>query len=824
MIRSAEPMAQFPAEAPEQNSSSNIYRIAWQRKSLIILALVIALVLGSLYYANSPPVYQSSCKLLVIRKTPTMIAADNSVTSFVEDYLTTHTQLLQSPYIIRRAVEAKDLKNLSMFAGMDQAAIEQSVANGLQVTRDTANNPNYGYSRGSSILALTFKGGESFECQKVLDAVIFAYKDYLDRTYSDKSTQVYEHLKNAENLLGNKIQVLQKEQLEFVAKNPLLDVRGTDVGVGRLQKRAHIENAINDTEIKARNLRIRIETIEKALREGNAQSAMLLLAMEYTRSYGDSMKQNVALDINNKIFNLEQEKLLLENEFGPKHPNYLALEKRIKNLKDYGASQKLDTKKLLDNPLAADEKDKQFNLDENPLVSSLGAQKLEVANMENALKYWRQEWDNLVLTSRQEAPLELQYRNYEQNLQDYREQLKAISSALRSYDLSKTTGGIEAQVIFPPGVGNKVEPKPVTVFALASMLGLIAGFGLAYLADVTDKSFRSPEEIRRRLNLPVLGHIPSLLSEEEERAKADGVAGPDPILVTYYKSKSRKAEVFRAVRTALYFNTRGEGHKVIQITSPNMGDGKTTLSTNLAVSIAQSGKRIILIDADFRRPRIHKIFGAGNDLGFTSVLTGQCELREAIQPSSVPGLSLLSSGPIPPNPAELLTSPRFKELIDELREQYDFVIIDTPPLLVVTDPCVVAPRVDGVLLCIRVAKNGRPVAERAREVLVSLGANVLGVVVNGISLFGQGYGYGYSYGYQYGQYDYGSQYQYKYDYYDRYYGPYDDYYNDRDEDGNVRKAAPALGAAATDQAPAAAAAPADAEGKPGWLNRMFGKK
>src|SRR5262249_37049187 len=153
-----------------------------------------------------------------------------------------------------------------------------------------------------------------------------------------------------------------------------------------------------------------------------------------------------------------------------------------------------------------------------------------------------------------------------------------------------------------------------------------------------------------------------------------------------------------------------------------------TLAANLAVSIAQSGKRALLIDADFRRPRQHKIFGLSAQTGLCMALAGEAELADAVQECGVDGLSVLPCGPLPPNPAELLTAPRFKEMLDSLREAYDFVLVDTPPLLAVTDASVVAPRVDGVLLTIRVSKNGRPRAERAKEILNTLGANVFGVV------------------------------------------------------------------------------------------------
>src|SRR5262249_50834335 len=140
-------------------------------------------------------------------------------------------------------------------------------------------------------------------------------------------------------------------------------------------------------------------------------------------------------------------------------------------------------------------------------------------------------------------------------------------------------------------------------------LGLLAGVGLGYLAESSDKSFRTPQEIRRRLGLPVVGHIPTLVGDAEAARKVQaGQDVLDPLLCSHYRPKSVEAEAYRAVRTSLYFSTQGEGHKVIQVTSPDMGDGKSTLIANLAISIAQSGKKVLLIDGDCRRPRLHKIF------------------------------------------------------------------------------------------------------------------------------------------------------------------------------------------------------------------------
>jgi succinoglycan biosynthesis transport protein ExoP len=260
--------------------------------------------------------------------------------------------------------------------------------------------------------------------------------------------------------------------------------------------------------------------------------------------------------------------------------------------------------------------------------------------------------------------------------------------------------------------------------------------------------------VRRRLGLPVVGSVPRLAPADRAVRQATLGGVLDPLLCTVYSPRSMAAEAYRGVRTALYFNTRGEGRQVIQVTSPASGDGKSTTAANLAVSIAQSGKRVLLVDADMRKPRQHKIFGLRSETGLSLLVLGEVDVEAAVQASGVPNLSVLAAGPLPPNPAELLTSPRFKEALDQFRGIYDFVIVDTPPLLAVTDPSVVAPRVDSVLLTIRMTKNARTEAERARQVLIGLGATILGVVVNGVDhrAGGSAYGYGrYGYGYGYGE-------------------------------------------------------------------------
>ena len=346
--------------------------------------------------------------------------------------------------------------------------------------------------------------------------------------------------------------------------------------------------------------------------------------------------------------------------------------------------------------------------------------------------------DEMLVSSRSEARQLSKFEWEEEQLRAETKRLDELYDTtilhLKEINLVRDAGGFEAQILARPGNGNKVAPLAWQILPVGCLLGLLGGFGLAYLAELSDKSFRNPEEIRRRLGLHIVGHIPLLQPDPVATEKiATGQDTLNPYLCVYHRPKSIGAEAYRSVRTALYFSTQGIGHSVIQITSPETGDGKSTLAANLALSIAQSGKRTLLIDADLRRPQVHKLFALRTGAGLADVLGGQQIWRAAVQESPMPGLSLLPAGPLPPNPAELLTSPRFADLLEVLRGEYDFVLVDTPPLLAVTDPCVVAPRVDGVLLTIRLSRNCIPQAERARQILTTLGVNTVGVVVNGVS-------------------------------------------------------------------------------------------
>jgi len=702
-------------------------RLIWRHFWLLVLGVVVGGVVGAFYYARATPIYQSSTQVLVVKKTqeplPTSVNGMGMV--HTEDYLSTHQTLIRSPLIVGNAVQQANLANLPSFAGRGDPTGE--IIASLKISRETNNG------QPTSILNLSFRGLRAEDTAVVLTAIVESYRRFLNNSYKNVAEETVHLISEANRILEEKLAKKQKEYNDFLAQKPGL-LKSKD-GLSAVQERLmSLESKRSALLLQAVEIQGRLMALERAVKDSRFNRAELLAMIDRASERSGRRDSNGSMTMDERLMTLEmQEKSLLE-DYGPDHPQVRSIRDQLALVRAWMRRSAKDA-----------EKDDGMGID--PVKTYIQSLKLELENTRIAAETLGR---LLQEEQRKAGPLLSDEKKAEAYLTEIETSKQLFNTVRKRLDevsiLKDFAGGYEAELIAPPQVGVKVAPRPLIIFTAAVMLGLLAGLGLAYLAELSDQSFRTPEEIRRHLGLPVVGHIP-FFESVDQLPPADG-PHVDPGLCTVFRPKSREAEAYRGVRTALFFNRQG-GHTVIQVTSPDMGDGKSTLIANLAVSMAQAEKKVILLDADFRRPRIHKLFNASAQQGLASVMSGEVELNDVIQTTPIPGLSILPCGPIPPNPAELLSLPRFKELLAYLREKYDFVLVDTPPLLAVTDPCVVAPYVDGVVLTVRISKNARPHASRAKEILATLGARVIGVVVNGVGTDAKGYGYGYKYGYKY---------------------------------------------------------------------------
>ncbi|MDP9019428.1 MAG: polysaccharide biosynthesis tyrosine autokinase [Actinomycetota bacterium] len=300
------------------------------------------------------------------------------------------------------------------------------------------------------------------------------------------------------------------------------------------------------------------------------------------------------------------------------------------------------------------------------------------------------------------------------------------------------TGGVSDETLAQPPEAPS-RPQPVRTGLLALPVGLIFGIGLVFLFEYLDDSIRTKEDLQRATGagLPVLGLIPAV--PWRDRAQAQVVTLEDPT--------SPASEAYRSLRTSVQFLGLDQPLHCLQVTSGSPGEGKTTTVTNLALMLARAGDRpVVIVDCDLRRPRLHEFFSLPNEVGFTSVLLGEAPVSAALQCfGDEPGLSVLVSGPIPPDPSELLASRRTAEVLASLRADGGLVVLDTPPVLPVTDALVVSKWVDATLLVTASGTTTRRQVQRALELLNQVDAPVVGTVLNQAPVESTGYGYAGSY-------------------------------------------------------------------------------
>jgi capsular exopolysaccharide synthesis family protein len=304
--------------------------------------------------------------------------------------------------------------------------------------------------------------------------------------------------------------------------------------------------------------------------------------------------------------------------------------------------------------------------------------------------------------------------------------------------------------------GAPVRPKPVQNLLLGLVFGLGVGIGLAFVIEALDNTLKTQADVEQFLGTAVLGLVPIIGAAPGNEAVQLGDNLRERDLGVFLDPKSVAAECCRSIRTNILFMSPDRPLKTMVVTSPSPQEGKTTTAINLGVTMAEAGGRVLIVDTDMRRPRLHRSFGVPNQIGISSVIVGKTTLEEAIRRTDVPNLDVLTCGPVPPNPSELLHTERFKVVLAECAKLYDRIILDSPPTSAVTDPAVLGNLADGVVLVIKAGETTRESAMHARRQLASAKARLFGVVVNAIDFSNPAYGYEYyyrnyyRYGYTYG--------------------------------------------------------------------------
>ncbi|GIW10482.1 MAG: polysaccharide biosynthesis tyrosine autokinase [Chloroflexi bacterium] len=305
---------------------------------------------------------------------------------------------------------------------------------------------------------------------------------------------------------------------------------------------------------------------------------------------------------------------------------------------------------------------------------------------------------------------------------------------------------IEIDIFDEPKPGTLARPRTMTNTIAGAALGLVLGLVTVFLLEYLDDTLKGQESVERFIKLPTVGTIPRIAGAGRGAARrhlpfqlgasggtgamvASGEAGR---LINHRNPKSPVAEAYRQLRTNIQFASLDTPLRAILFTSAGPQEGKTTTLANLAIAIAQTGSRVIAVDCDLRRPTLHQLFGVKNGTGLTTLMVAPTLEELYLQETEVPNLLVLPTGPLPPNPSELLGSRRMAEIIARLRQEADYLLFDSPPVAAVTDAAVLAPQVDGVVLVVMANKTKRELAQRAKAALEKVGARLIGVVLNNV--------------------------------------------------------------------------------------------
>jgi len=712
--------------AVEMRRLIGVLRQGWR---LIAISTVVCLTIAGLYVASAKRVYQATTRLLVLQQggRPLNVANSdpNRLMEGTDDYIPTHSMIVCSPMVVKQAIDQVGLEHLPTLMAAKLAnsdPVEVAISN-LKVTRP---------DRMAKIFRVDYQAGDRQETDRLVGALVESYQHFLGATFQKNSGTVITLISKARDDLSKELKELEDQYLEFrrTNSNVIVGLEGHSFWASRL---ARWDQAANEAMVKAVQLKTQLEVGRKLAGDG---AELWAIAHAITQVGGEpnslmalvtaGSSQNGEVDM---IRQLAVEQQLLVERYGPDYAKVKELKLQIERIRERGRSARshLEAGELKD------------------MLASIASSLESVQTMREDL---RAQFDQAQQKAKQIEVDLLTEENLRSKLERQRSLFSSVVDQLKQAQFVSDFTSVTSQVIEPPHtLRHPVWPRPVLTLVLAMVTGWMLGMGAVFFLDRLDQRVRSLAELRQAMGLAVLGEICQVPADQAALVGSIG-------LISHSKPRSNWAEAYRAVRTNVDFLRRNQRLQVVVVTSPYAGDGKSTSASNLAISDAHAGRRVLLIDCDLRRPTVHKLFDLDRKRGLAHLLNNMMPWEQAVQHTPVENLDIITAGQEVDNPAELLSSSRLVELLDEFRQSYEVIILDSPPVLAVTDPAIIGAVADGMVVVVHASTLRYHDAARIRELLGNLGTPVLGMIVNGIGHADSGYGYGYGYGYEYG-YGYG---------------------------------------------------------------------
>jgi succinoglycan biosynthesis transport protein ExoP len=696
------------------------WRTVRKRWPFVVLSMIIATVVAFVYTYRQAKVYESTCQVIIDAQPPQVLPGSKEVVEMGagsfwgnKEFYETQYRIIQSTNVGQRTAEKLGLQYDPDYSGVlgpnhDLASLGRAVASQVSVKP----------VKDSRLALITVTDGKPQRAALIANTIADTYIEYnLDYKLEGARTAMA-WLAEQESDLKRQLEESELRLYQFKKDRNLLAVSLDDKQSMLSSNLASVNQKLTDLRISRLALEAKRRMIERAREDINDRETL------------PELRDSTAIQmLRTGYTQLSKDYAELSTKYGPEHPRMKALQDQMEVIRKAYVKE-------IDGALATFEKNYE-----------------EVVDNEHSLKALMEQEKNEAIDL---AKVEVEYRPLLRASQQNDKMYGIISTRQKEIDITGPMRTNNVRVLERAVVRTApIRPKPIQNLMLGLLLGLGTGIALAFAIESLDNTLKTQADVEQFLGVPVLGLVPVIGSQgEPQEALSDDLRQRD--LGVFLDPKSVAAECCRSIRTNILFMSPDRPIRTMLITSPSPQEGKTTTAINLGVTMAEAGGRVLLIDTDMRRPRLHRSFGVGNQFGISTVIVGKTTLEEAVKHTDVPNLDVLTCGPVPPNPSELLHTDRFTAVLADCAKLYDRVILDSPPTSAVTDPAVLGNLVDGVVLIIKAGETTRDSAIHARRQLMSAKARVVGVIVNAIDFSNPAYGYEYyyrnyyRYGYTYG--------------------------------------------------------------------------
>ncbi len=724
----------------------DIWRIALKRKWIIVSAVLIVLIITAIHLFTRVPLYKATATIIIENPSSNMLDINEAYPSspyyqydFTGTYFNTQLRLLTS-----RSMAERVARRMSLSDRPELQAVQEHRKNIFQTFKDFVTlkwlfkkkpaeeetdsesvfeqNPNEVYAftvlgglsvspiEETRLVAVGYSSPHPQLAADVVNTVVEEFINYSVEMRYEATQQASEFLNEQIASLRSELSAKEREIQRYGEEKELLYLNDRESSV--VSKFGDLNSALTQAQIE----RIKTESLYLELRGLEVDSLPQYI--------NNPVIQNLKTEYN-QMLNSYQEKL---KTFKPSYPEMVSLSAKIDSMRN----QLIDE---IQKAVKAAESDYRAALkEENKLQGLLNEQRKDVIQMNN----------NAILYN--SLRIEIENKRNLLNSLLARQNETLVSARLKG--LKSSNIKIIDTALVP---GAPYYPNKSRSLMLALLLGLFMGAGMAFLIDYVDSTIKEPEEAERLVELPSLGVIPFVSKDGMKRGNAytsytyGTEEQKEPLKIEYFEMinhiypKLSVSENYRTLRTSILFSHAGSVPQVICYTSAFPQEGKTATLVNTAVSFAQLNKKVLMIDADMRKPRLHKVFDLSITNGLSSYLTGKIDLDQVVKETKLENMFVITSGPHPPNPVELIDTPKMKELLDAVRGRFDFIFIDTPPVLAVVDSAIVSSIADGTVFIVKIGKTTRKAYINSIKALDKVKANIIGVVYNEMKVKGRGY-------------------------------------------------------------------------------------